>query len=219
MNDNFEKFEYAAKLAFEFPCVDFDNDGNPIEQPHYTFDTFYSFADKKIAEMGLSEDDFYQQENIIPVLEAYELDKEKFWYAVAYINLLTSCWSDQKHLSKTLPSIADQLVTMRDEIKNQPEFKITIDNDLESHSFVMAGHILIRELVGALEELIRKVNSSSLADTFEIPIWRNEEQRKKTEQTWYVASLFSILLKKLNLPTLRSRSVKNEFKEVAGKKI
>lgn len=219
MSDKFSKFEYAAKLAWEFPSVDFEDDGTPYEQPHYTFDTFYSFSEKKIAEMDISEDDFYKQESIIPVLEAYGLDKEKFWYAVAYINLLVSCWTDQKHLSNELPSIQDQLTTMRDEIRNRNEFKIVIDNKLESHSFVMAGKMLIRELVGALDELICKVKSSSLADVFEIPIWREEDQRKKTEQTWYAASMFSILLKKLNLPTIRSRSVKEEFKEKAGEMV
>ena len=217
MDESYHRFDYAELLAWHFPDIDFDDEtGEPYGMPHYTLGTFSHFAEKRIEEMGISKETFYQQESIVQVLDAYSLDKEKFWYAVAYVRFLTDCWSHQKHISKQLPSVVEQLIKMRDEIKDCHEFKVVIDNELESHSFVMAGNYLIRNLVMSLDDLIVKVQNSNMVTAHEVPIWRKKEQHKMTERTWYVASLFSILLKELKLPTLRSRSIKSEFREQAG---
>lgn len=142
MLERYERFEYAEKLAKLFSSVDDDGEGHVITSPHYTFLTFSSFSDSKIEEIGLSEEAFYKQKSIIPVLEAYGLDKEKFWYAVAYIYFITRIWIDQKGLDD-LPSPVEQLTEMRDGIKDQHEFKIVIDDGLKSHSIVVAGNFLI----------------------------------------------------------------------------
>ena len=214
MIERYERFEYAEKLANLFPSVDDDGEGNFHETPHETFLTFSSFSDSKIEKMGLSEDAFYSQRSIIPVLEAYGLDKEKFWYAVAYINHVTRIWIDQKGLDP-LPTPVKQLKEMRDGIKDQHEFKIIIDDGQRSHSIVVAGNWLIGYLSDTLGNLINRLQQTDWAYSQEIPLWR-QGKYKTTEATWYAAHLFKKLFDCLKLPILRSKNKKKEFRTIEG---
>ena len=207
MDRGYGKYEYAAELGLQFPCVECRDDGTYHKRPHHTCFISDWEAEGVLKQVGLidKEEEFYKQESIIPVIEAYGLDKEKFWYAVVYVALLTRIWSEEKGLDP-LPSALEQLTKMRDEIKDRNDFKVVIDNPTESHSFMMEGRRLVRELlVGALDKLIEEERSSSMADTQEIPIWRERASFKTTETTWYAANMFKRLLTSLNLPVLRSR--------------
>lgn len=153
--------------------------------------------------MSVTEDSFYKQGNIIASLDAYNLDKEKFWYAVVYVFSLTRMWSEQSGL-EMLPKPVDQLTTMRNEIKGRHEFKIVIDNDTESHSFVIAGKRLIDLIVQSLDRMIAREKKSDWANSSEVPLWRLGT-RKKTEKTWYAAKMFKLLFDALKLPVIRSR--------------
>lgn len=217
MTNMYDKFEYALQLAFQFPEADINEDGTVYEMPHHSYLSFEAFADKDNKELGISEESFYNQDSIIPVLEAYSLDKVKFWYAVAYVMSLTKTWAKYHVISTPLPTATEQLTKMRDEIKDRHEFKILIDNPTESHTVVIAGNRLVRKLlVNALDELIEKESLSDMADSNELPIWREASDCKKTEQTWYAANMFSLLLKCLKLPVIRSRSIRKEFRDVEG---
>ena len=213
------KFEYVALLACQFPCGEVDEDGDYFEYPHYTAFGDDRTANKRIQELGLSEQSFYKQNSIIPVIEAYGLDKEKFWYAVVYIAQLTNSWARQKGFVHGLDPSVVQLTKMRDEIKGRKEFKVLIDNPTESHTFEMAGKHLMEVLVASLDRLIKKEKKSSWATAREIPLWRSDIQARKTEMTWYAASLFKLLFEKLNLPVLRARSTKTEYRTIEGKEV
>lgn len=204
MEDSYDKFHYALQLAFLFPSVDIDEYGNWEERPHYSFTSFVAFHEKQIVEMGLSEEAFYKQESVIPVIEAYGLNKEQFWYAVAYVKVLTNMWIVHKGLDP-LPSPVEQLIKMRDEISGQPEFRIIIDDGLKSHSFMMAGHCLIGFLTNSLDDLIAQLKNTDWNTNNEVPVWR-QNNYKKTEATWYAANLFKKLFECLKLPTIRSRN-------------
>ena len=213
------KFEYVTLLACQFPCGDVDDDGDFFEYPHYTAFEDEKTANIRIQDLGLSEQSFYKQDSIIPVIEAYGLDKEKFWYAVVYIAQLTSTWARQKGFVQGLDPSVVQLTKMRDEIKGRKEFKVLIDNPTESHTFEMAGKHLMEVLVASLDRLIKKEKKSSWATAREIPLWRSDIQARKTEMTWYAASLFKLLFKELNLPVLRSRSIKTEYRTIEGEEV
>ena len=214
----FGKFDYAVELAMCFPCVDFDSNGTPYETPHHTCFLRDEEAEVAILETNLTgrEEEFYKQEGIIPVIEAYGLDKEKFWYAVVYVASLTMMWSEQKAFFKQLPTALEQITRMRDEIRSQHEFKITIDNPTESHTIEMAGNRLMELLVESLDELIEKERHSRFVYSHEIPIWRSSVIAKKTEMTWYAANMFKLLFERLDLPVIRSRSAKKEFRTLAS---
>lgn len=213
----YDKFHYALQLAFKYPSVDCDDEGNYNEMPHHTFQSFCAFSQKIIDEMGISEEQFYKQDSIIPVIEAYGLNKEQFWYAVAYVNSLTRIWIRQKGL-EALPTPVEQLAKLRDEISGRHEFKVVIDNDLESHSFLMAGNCLIGFLVNSIDDLIGRLKETGWAESHEIPVWRMSEY-KKTEATWYAANLFKQLFDCLNLPVRRSRSTKKVFQTIEGQDV
>lgn len=214
-----DKYDYALKLAWQFSYYDFDEDGEPIgEYPHYTCFTNDQGAARALERVNLAgrEDAFYRSRSIIPVIEAYGLDKEKFWYATVYVALLTQLWSQQKSL-KPLPTALEQLKNLRDGIKDQHEFRVIIDNPLESHSIVIAGNRLVKDiLLPSIDKLIEKESSSIMARRHEVPTWRNKDSYKKTEQTWYAANMFKLLLETLNLPVLRSRNIKKEFRTISG---
>ncbi len=201
------KFDYVAELAWQFKCADFDDDGEYYEYPHYTCFLDEHAAARALQETGLAEreKEFYKQNSIIPVLEAYGLDKEKFWYATVYIALLTKIWSGQKSL-KPLPSALEQLTTLRDELKNCHEIRVVIDNPSESHSLILAGNRLLHDLlVPALDGLIDNERHSTYASAREVSLWRDREEYKMTEKTWYAANLFKILFNCFSLPVIRSR--------------
>ena len=216
------KYDYVFELGLRFPCIDIGDDGTCLEVPHYTCFLNDWEAENVLQQLGMTDRDelqFYKQESIIPVIEAFGLDKEKFWYAVVYVALLTKLWSEQKNL-RPLPTALEQLTTMRDEIKGRHEFKVIIENTLESHSFVMAGNRLVGTLlVSALDKLIEEESTSSMADAHEFPLWRMGESYKKTEMTWYASNMFKLLFDSLNLPVLRSRNVKKEFRMEAGEEV
>lgn len=221
------KYEYVALLAWQFPeCEELvDEEGNLTgeydETPHYTCFLNDRDAATVLQDTGLAgrESDFYRQESIISVIEAYQLDKEKFWYVVVYVAWLTKQWSVFKSI-QPLPSAIEQLTTMRDEIKNRNEFRIVIDDPTEGHSFVMAGGFLINKiLVPALEKLIDEERALNRENRFEVPVWRMEESYKKSELTWYSANLFKLLFDCMKLPILRSRSVKTETRIIAGEAV
>ena len=200
-----DKFEYARLLAWQFPGMDYDECNDTfVEVPHITFDPLERFPEDFVAKLSVTEESFYKQERIIAPLEAYNLDKEKFWYAVAYVFSLTRQWSELRGLNR-LPKASDQLTTMRNEIKGRREFKIVIDNDTESHSFIIAGKRLIEVMVMSLDRMIAKEKKSDWANSYEIPLWRLGT-RKKTEMTWYAAKMFKLLLDCLKLPVKRARS-------------
>ncbi|MBQ5985279.1 MAG: hypothetical protein IJL56_09965 [Bacteroidales bacterium] len=207
---DYDAFDYVLQLAFQFPEAEVDEETGAVsEMPHYTYFLLEWKKDNIIEELGLSEDSFYKQESIIPVIEAYGLDKEKFWYAVAYVKYLTNIWAKQKNIANRLPPAIEQLTTFRNEIEKQHEFKVLIDNPTESHTFPIAGNRLINLLVQSLDELIEKEKASDYADAREIPIWREEATYKKTEMTWYAANLFKRLFDCLRLPVKRSRGDDN----------
>lgn len=197
-----EVFDYACQLALEFPEVEFDEDsGKEYYTPHYTYSQFTWETDKIISDLDLSESTFYKQWPIISAIEAYGLDKEKFWYAVAYVKYLTSIWARQKSLHKTLPSAYEQLIRFRDEIvrcnpedcpekksaeevKSCPnreaclrfhschEFKVTFESRIKSHSIVLAGNRLMKLMADSLDELIAKEGASDRKASHEVPLWR-----------------------------------------------
>lgn len=206
------KYDYVAELGWHFESVVFDDDGIPSLVPHHTCFLDDRSAKRVLQQLELTdrEEEFYKQDSIIPVIEAYGLDKEKFWYAVVYVSQLTRLWAKKKGI-KPLPTALEQLTTMRDEIKDRHEFRVIIDNPQESHSFVMAGNRLIRELlVPSLDKLIKEECVSDYATHHERPLWRVGESYKKTEMTWYAANMFKLLFELLELPVIRSRIGKSD---------
>ena len=114
-----------------------------------------------------------------------------------------------------LPTPIEQLTRMRDEIIGRHEFKIIIDNGVESHTVPMEGYRLVNLLVAALDELIIQEEKAGWETAHEFSDWRTGDY-KKTEQTWYAANLFKQLLDCLNLPIRRSRAKKKEYRTIEG---
>ena len=204
MSETYDKFDYVLQLAFQFEEVDYDDEGNSFVQPHYTYGMFTWKAEDIINDLCLSEDDFYKQNSILAVLDAYHLNHEQFWYAVAYVRYLTSMWSSSSNL-ELLPTSVDQLTRFRDEIKGRKSFKVVIDNPTESHSFLIEGSNTIARLYDGLENLITEAKHAFYADGHQVKSW-DFPPRRKTEETWYAASMFSRLFKALKLPSIRGRN-------------
>ena len=235
------KYDYVAELGWQFPCVDFNEDGTPHETPHHTCFISDWEAEDVLQQLGMTDKDeqrFYKQESIIPVIEAFGLDKEKFWYAVVYVALLTKLWSEQKKLhDKPLLPAYDQLKKLRNEIvrckpercpkeKNVEEiqrckdcmdcirfsscheFRVVFESQTESHSVEMAGNHLMCLLAVALTELMEQEVASGKKNAIEIPVWRQDKSTRTTEMTWYAANMFKLLLQCLKVPVLRSRGKK-----------
>ena len=215
MDYGYGKYDYVALLGLQFPSYDCEGHKCPH---HLCFISDWE-AEDVLHQLGRTDRDeqrFYRQDSIIPVIEAYGLDKEKFWYAVVFVEFLTSCWAEQKGFAKGLPSALEQLTRMRDKIQGQHEFKVIIENKLESHTYQMAGDRLIDLFVQSIDELIKKERASNMADRFEIPIWRSDVHAKKTEMTRYAANMFKRLFMCLELPTIRSRNVKKKYRTIEG---
>lgn len=204
MGDIYDDYSYVLRFVMKyFPSSYIDEEGNEwLEPPASSAWIAQNFNDY-VSSAGLSEDSFKKQGSIVPVLEAYNLDVKKFWRAVVYIHKLTCHWAENKERSKALPSVYQQLVAVRDGIKDSNEFKIVIDNDLESHSIKVESKQAISVILKHLEEAIKEEENRKREHP--VPTWRKGEA-KKTEMTWYSANLFYYLLDSLELPTIRSRS-------------
>ena len=215
MPAKYPKFEYAYLLGscFPSPVIDDETGFSYMDDVHETYRVFEYCADKKIEELGLSQEAFYSSFGITQVLEAYGLDKEKFWYAVSYVYWLTTIWAPYKWW-KTLPSYEEQLVELRDGIKGRHEFKVILEDKIKSHTLVIGGGELINMLVTTLDSLIEDVRLQPASRP--ITTWRDRQRYKLTEMTWYAANLFSTLLKCLNLPVIRSRSTRKKIRTLEG---
>ena len=204
MDDTFDEFGYVLHFAMKyFPTSTVDDEGNISVEPPASSAWIAQHFDEYVSSEGLSFESFSKQDLIIPVLKAYSLDIEKFWRATVFIHKLTCEWAKHKPISEILPSVYDQLVAFRDGIKDVNEFRIIIDNALESHSIKIEGKQVIEVISEHLGEAIgEEENKKGLHP---VPKWRSGVA-KMTEKTWYAANLFTYLLDSLDLPTIRSRS-------------
>ena len=50
-------------------------------------------------------------------------------------------------------------------------------------------------------------------------MWREDIHAKKTEMTWYAANMFKRLFDVLNLPLIRSKNIKKEYRTLAGEEV
>lgn len=244
MENEKDLFDYALQLAANFPSLDYDSNGKKFSTPHYSYMLFSAFYKNYISKMHISEESFYKQKKIMPVLEAYNLDKEQFWYAVAYVYCVTLAWAELKG-TDPLPTALEQFTKLKDElliskdVNNSQgskhlsrsgiwgtkipsgkiprnEIKIIIDNRTESHSVVLEGKRTIALLYGALTTLLCKEKKSSMVKVHELPLWRMS-RRKKTELTWYAAKMLMLLLDSLKLSKIRHRD-KKQYKVIDGER-
>ena len=199
------KFEYAYLLGKLYPSLvkDEATGAERLDDVHETYREFETEEYKKIDDWGITADYFNKQEAIIPVLEGYGLDKEKFRYAVAYVYYLTSTWIYQKGV-KNLPSSVEQLTKVRDEIRFRNKISILIDEGYRSHTIPVEGYYAISHLYLALDHQIEFLKKYEKLNFKEVSYWAND-QYKLTEATWYAATMFKKLLDELNLPIKRSR--------------
>ena len=204
MGGIYDDYGYVLRFAMKyFPSSYIDDEGNECLEPPPSCSWLAWHFDEYLESTGLSKESFEKQDSIAPVLQAYSLDIDKFWRATVYIHKLTSHWAANKERTKVLPSVYHQLVAVRDGIKDSNEFRIIIDNDLESHSIKVESKQAISVILKHLDEAIKEEEGRE--DMHPVPVWRKGEA-KRTEMTWYAANLFYFLLESLELPTIRSRS-------------
>lgn len=216
---SYDKLEYVTKLALSFSEIYLDDNRNEHIVPHHSCFMSDRDIDRALQHLDISKESFLKQEQIIPVIEAYRLDKEKFWLATVYIAHLTWVWAERKGMIKRLPPAHEQFKKLRDEITGRNEFKVLIDNPTECHTIEMAGKRVIELLVLSLDKLVQTEVSSVYANLREVPLWRNDVTARKTEMTWYAVNMFKHLFDILKLPIIRSKSIKKEYRTLAGEDV
>lgn len=194
MNIDDDKLEYVRKVANEIMP---EYDGGCCQVESNAVNVFFYRLDK--IKLPFTYKQYSDNEEIQATLKGYEIDKEKFWYAILFIYDIT-----QEKCVNVLTlgdSLKVQAESLRDRLDGVNEFTITVSN---KKKLKINDASLINGLCGHLDEILAGSGDTLNSRTFKL-VAPSEDLYSPSIQMWFASERFLRLFKSMKIPNKRSR--------------
>ena len=193
------KYDYVLNVTFEaVPAFDFDTNGE-MEPSDYN----YRKAVERINTLNFPfrYEDYIGDMEIIATLNGYNIDIEKFWFAILCIYDITmqkciNAGTLRDSYREQAQKLSDYLNGVRNitlSAKGKPKLEVT-------------GSILIADIKMYIDEILQREDNPEYemipTDLF------TDDLKSPSVQMWYAATRFLELFKTLNLPNKRAKDEK-----------
>ena len=203
-NWNDEAMEYVNRLTDK---INVGWDGENYYLSEWNTQFLGRLKDKMIAP-SFKYEAFLDNEDIIATIEGYELDVEKFWFALLYIYDITMDFGiNAADASKT---DYDILVEIEDYLENHPQAVLYLSDDKEirkSYRYETNSPVILQNLRRFVRQELDKYQEPP-----QLKVWTEDIlQRNYTEslgaaqQQVLMYKLFKVLFDLLGLPDLRAK--------------
>lgn len=152
---------------------------------------------------------FLDNKDIIATIEGYELDVEKFWFALLFIYDITKDFGI--NAADASKSDYDVLVEIDDYLQNHPQAVLYLSDDKEirkSYRYETNSPLILQELRQFVKRGLDKYKEQSMlkgAQSVDFFQRNNTESLVATQQGVLMYKLFKVLFDQLNLPDLRTK--------------
>lgn len=203
-NWNDEAMEYVNRLTDKIN-VGWDGEGDCPSEWNTQF--LGRLKDKMIAP-SFKYEAFLDNEDIIATIEGYELDVEKFWFALLYIYDITMDFGiNAADASKT---DYDILVEINDYLQNHPQAVLYLSDDKElrkSERYETNSPVILQNLRRFVKRELDKYQEAP-----QLKVWTHDimcrnytESLGAAQQQVLMYKLFKVLFNVLGLPDLRAK--------------
>lgn len=202
-NWNDEAMEYVNKLTDNInigwcdgPCL---SDWNL---------RFLSRMNRGVIKQPFQYEAFLDNEDIIATLEGYELDVEKFWFALLYIYDITCDFGiNAADASKT---DYDILVEINDYLQNHPQAILYLSDDKElrkSERYETNSPLILENLRHFVKWELDKYEEPPQLKVCSVGVWQDNftQTLGAAQQQVLMYKLFKVLFDTLGLPDLRAK--------------
>lgn len=152
---------------------------------------------------------FLDNKDIITTIEGYELDVEKFWFALLFIYDITKDFGI--NAADASKSDYDVLVEIDDYLQNHPQAVLYLSDDKElrkSYRYETNSPVILQNLRQFVKRGLDKYKEQPMlkgAQSVDFFQRNNTESLVATQQGVLMYKLFKILFDQLNLPDLRTK--------------
>lgn len=203
-NWNDEAMEYVNRLTDKIN-VGWDGEGDCPSEWNTQF--LGRLKDKMIAP-SFKYEAFLDNEDIIATIEGYELDVEKFWFALLYIYDITMDFGiNAADASKT---DYDILVEIEDYLENHPQAVLYLSDDKEirkSYRYETNSPVILQNLRRFVKRELDKYQEAP-----QLKVWTHDimcrnytESYNPSQQMTLMYRLFNVLFKVLDMPDLKAK--------------
>lgn len=203
-NWNDEAMEYVNRLTDKIN-VGWDGEDYCLSDWNLRF---LSRMNREVIKPPFTYQAFLDNKNIIATLEGYELDVEKFWFALLYIYDITMDFGI--NAADTSKTDYDILVEIEDYLENHPQAVLYLSDDKElrkSERYETNSPVILVNLRRFVKQELEKYEEPP-----QLKVWTEDIlQRNYTEslcsaqQQVLMYELFKVLFDLLALPDLRAR--------------
>ncbi len=201
-------FDYVYMSAQEFaPEFEVDENGEVYEvQSILGYDVIRQL-DR--LEFPFTKEKYYKNHEIINTLNAYEIDIEKFWYAILFIYHVTkSKIADGVVLS---PRGIDQMHVLLDYLRNGDKVSITVTADNKKKKLVVAERNVLKTIADLIEQAIPTLNEDLELQGRQINIDKQAKVgTKASSQIAFATARYQELFRLMKIGDKRIRMVKKK---------
>lgn len=178
----FDEFEYVYDYAYDnFPSVDYDG-------MYIDFSKAFIFINRynnNQIQIGIKYEDYLKDEELQETIDAFGLDKEKFWYLILFILDYSTCFSYNKVPDVLSPK--NQLEKLSNEIDNnidslnETHLKVTFDKPIKlvldikgKRKFVIDDPTTLYVISKLCMNLVNNTSENSFLNLGTIPIFNED---------------------------------------------
>ena len=178
----FDEFEYVYDYAYDnFPSVDYDG-------MYIDFSKAFIFINRynnNQIQIGIKYEDYLKDEELQETIDAFGLDKEKFWYLILFILDYSTCFSYNKVPDVLSPK--NQLEKLSNEIDNnidslnETHLKVTFDKPIKlvldikgKRKFVIDDPTTLYVISKLCMNLVNNTSEDSFLNLGTIPIFNED---------------------------------------------
>lgn len=178
----FDEFEYVYDYAYDnFPSVDYDG-------MYIDFSKAFIFINRynnNQIQIGIKYEDYLKDEELQETIDAFGLDKEKFWYLILFILDYSTCFSYNKVPDVLSPK--NQLEKLSNEIDNnidslnETHLKVTFDKPIKlvldikgKRKFVIDDPTTLYVISKLCMNLVNNTSEDSFLNFGTIPIFNED---------------------------------------------
>ena len=178
----FDEFEYVYDYAYDnFPSVDYDG-------MYIDFSKAFIFINRynnNQIQIGIKYEDYLKDEELQETIDAFGLDKEKFWYLILFILDYSTCFSYNKVPDVLSPK--NQLEKLSNKIDNnidslnETHLKVTFDKPIKlvldikgKRKFVIDDPTTLYVISKLCMNLVNNTSEDSFLNFGTIPIFNED---------------------------------------------
>ena len=206
MNVNDPIYDYVHMVAFECaPDVDFDENGEPFLWGSTVGNDVIRRFDK--LEFPFTKEEYYSNTDVLDVLEAYEIDIEKFWYAILFIYHFTK--SKIADGIKVSPKNIDLIHSLLDYLKNGEKVVLTVTAENKKQNLTIKEKLALGAVADVIEAAIPYLQEERTMNFQALNIGEKAKVgTKASSQIAYATARYQALFEDLELERRRAKHTK-----------